>query len=214
MLLDKDKFVEDYISKFAETQGKTLDEGTTWEKYQALVSMINGWVAKKWVKTNNNYHQKKEKQVYYFSMEFLIGKLLPYYLLNLGIKDLVEEGLNDLGIGLDELVDTEKDAGLGNGGLGRLAACFLDSMAFLGIAGHGNGIRYKYGLFEQKIINGNQAEVPDNWINQGYPWETRKPEKSVVVKFKGNVKFDQVDGKMVFHHENYEPVLAVPYDIP
>jgi starch phosphorylase len=200
--------------KFAETQGKSLEEGSSWEKYQALVSLINSYIAPKWVDSNKRYYENREKQVYYFSMEFLIGKLLPHYLSNLGIRDMVRDGLQDLGIDLEELVEAERDAGLGNGGLGRLAACFLDSMASLGIPGHGNGIRYKYGLFKQKIVNGFQAEVPDNWLDNGYPWEIRKPEKAVVVKFKGNVRVDNSEGRLTFHHENYEPVLAVPYDIP
>ena len=180
--------------KFAETQGKSLEEGSSWEKYQALVSLINSYIAPKWVDSNKRYYENREKQVYYFSMEFLIGKLLPHYLSNLGIRDMVRDGLQDLGIDLEELVEAERDAGLGNGGLGRLAACFLDSMASLGIPGHGNGIRYKYGLFKQKIVNGFQAEVPDNWLDNGYPWEIRKPEKAVVVKFKGNVRVDNSEG--------------------
>lgn len=214
MFASKESFVEAYLAKFAETQGKAFEEGTPWERYQTLVLLVKEWFAENWVETNNAYARNQDKQVYYFSMEFLIGKLLSYYLLNLGIKDTVEEGLKDLGICLDDLVEVEKDAGLGNGGLGRLAACFLDAMAFLGIPGHGNGIRYKYGLFQQKIVNGFQAEVPDNWLNNGYPWEIRKPDKAVVVKFKGEVKVSVVDGRLTFRHENYEPVLAVPYDIP
>ncbi|NLL19481.1 MAG: glycogen/starch/alpha-glucan phosphorylase [Clostridia bacterium] len=179
-----------------------------------MVLLVKEWIGENWAETNNAYSRNRDKQVYYFSMEFLIGKLLSYYLLNLDIKKTVEEGLKDLGIDLEDLVNVEKDAGLGNGGLGRLAACFLDAMAFLGIPGHGNGIRYKYGLFQQKIVNGFQAEVADNWLNNGNPWEIRKPEKAVVVKFKGEVKTGVVDGRLTFWHEHYEPVLAVPYDIP
>ncbi|AFM40030.1 glycogen/starch/alpha-glucan phosphorylase [Desulfosporosinus acidiphilus SJ4] len=154
------------------------------------------------------------KQVYYFSMEFLIGRLLRYYLVNMEVEELVRESLAELHINLDDLLEQEADPGLGNGGLGRLAACFLDSMAFGGISGHGNGIRYKYGLFEQKIRNGFQTELADNWLKNDYPWEIRRADKSVVVKFKGNVQTECADGKLVFYHEDYEPVLAVPYDIP
>lgn len=214
MFANKDSFCEAYLAKFLETQGKTFDEGTTWERYQTLVLLVKEWIAENWAETNNAYSRNRDKQVYYFSMEFLFGKLLSYYLLNLDIKKTVEEGLKDLGIELEELVQVEKDAALGNGGLGRLAACFLDAMAFLGIPGHGNGIRYKYGLFQQKIVNGYQGEIADNWLSNGYPWEIRKPEKAVVVKFKGEVKTGLVDGRLTFWHENYEPVLAVPYDIP
>ena len=214
MFTSKEEFKNTYLSKFAEVQGKTLDEGTRWEKYQTLVFLIKNRVGDSWAGTNNTYAKNRQKQVFYFSMEFLIGKLLSYYLLNLGIRETVEAGLSDLGIDLEELVAAEKDAGLGNGGLGRLAACFLDSMAFLGIAGHGNGIRYKYGLFQQKTVNGFQVELPDSWLNNGYPWEIKKPDKAVVVKFKGDVNVQYIEGKLVFHHENYEPVLAIPYDLP
>ncbi|NLJ40602.1 MAG: glycogen/starch/alpha-glucan phosphorylase [Clostridiales bacterium] len=214
MLLRVDDFCEAYRAKFAETQGKVLEEGSLWDKYQALVSLINGYLAPKWVESKRRDYIEEQKQVYYFSMEFLIGKLLPHYLSNLGIRDVVEEGLNKLDISLEELVETERDAALGNGGLGRLAACFLDSMAYLGIPGHGNGIRYKYGLFKQKMINGFQAEVPDGWLDNGYPWEIRKPEKAVMVRFKGDIRTENVDGRLTFIHENYEPVMAVPYDIP
>ncbi|HZK17851.1 MAG TPA: glycogen/starch/alpha-glucan family phosphorylase, partial [Clostridia bacterium] len=214
MFTDKESFCEAYLAKFAETQGKPFDEGVSWERYQTLVLLIKEWFVEDWIETNDRYSRNQDKQVYYFSMEFLIGKLLSYYLRNFGIKETVLEGLRDLGIELDDLVKVEKDAGLGNGGLGRLAACFLDSMAFLGIPGHGNGIRYKYGLFEQKILDGFQAEVADNWLNNGYPWEIKKPEKAVVVRFKGDVRTDTADGRLNFIHENYEPILAVPYDIP
>ncbi|MEW6662302.1 MAG: glycogen/starch/alpha-glucan phosphorylase [Bacillota bacterium] len=214
MFKDKDSFKQAYVEKFAESEGKTFDEGTAWDYYHTLVLLLKEKISLYWAETNRAYSREGKKQVYYFSMEFLIGKLLSYYLANLGIKELVQEGLAELGLDLEDLVAQENDAGLGNGGLGRLAACFLDSMAFQGIPGHGNGIRYKYGLFQQKIVNGFQAEVPDNWLKNGYPWEIRKPDKSVVVRFKGNVRVEQVNGKLSFNHENYEPVLAVPYDIP
>lgn len=214
MFADKESFKQAYLEKFAEVEGKTFDEGTPWDYYRALVLLLKDKISLHWAETNNSYSRERKKQVYYFSMEFLIGKLLSYYLGNLGIKEIVQEGLADLGIDFDDLAAQESDAGLGNGGLGRLAACFLDSMAFLGVPGHGNGIRYQYGLFQQKIVNGFQAEVPDNWLKNGYLWEIRKPDKSVVVKFKGNVRVECIDGKLTFFHENYEPVLAVPHDIP
>ena len=126
------------------------------------------------MKTNKRYNETGEKQVYYFSMEFLLGRLLGDALLNLGIRDVCKEALAELGIDLEELENLEHDQGLGNGGLGRLAACFLDSMASLNIAGHGCGIRYKYGFFEQKIIDGVQVEVSDNWLREGNVWERKK----------------------------------------
>jgi starch phosphorylase len=214
MFKSKESFKKAYLEKFAEVEGKTLDEGTPWEQYHTLVTLIKELISRQWAETNNRYSKQKEKQVYYFSMEFLIGRLLPSYLTNLGIREQVDTGLKELGIRLEDLIREESDAGLGNGGLGRLAACFLDSMAFLGVPGHGNGIRYKYGLFQQKLVDGFQAEVPDNWLRNGYPWEIRKPEKSVIVRFKGNVRTETVEGRLTFIHENYEPVLAVPYDIP
>ncbi len=202
------------MEKFEEVEAKTIDEGTPWERYNSLVMLIKDKISGHWAKTNSSYSEDGVKQVYYFSMEFLIGKLLSYYLLNLGIKDIVREGLEELGMDIEELIAQESDAGLGNGGLGRLAACFLDSMSFLGVPGHGNGIRYKYGLFQQKIVNGFQVEVPDNWLKNGYPWEIRKPDKAVVVRFKGNVRPKMIEDRLTFIHEDYEPVLAVPYDIP
>lgn len=214
MFFDKESFKQAYLEKFAEAEGKTIDEGTSWDKYHALVLLLKEKVSLCRALTNEAYSREKEKQVYYFSMEFLIGKLLPFYLVNMEILNLVREGLDDLNINLDQLLAQESDAGLGNGGLGRLAACFLDSMSFKGIKGHGNGIHYKYGLFEQKIINGFQAEIADNWLKNGYPWEMRKPDKSVVVRFKGEVRVESVQGKLTFTQENYEPILAVPYDIP
>ncbi|KAI4453732.1 glycogen phosphorylase [Holotrichia oblita] len=147
-------------------------------------------------------------------MEFLLGRLLSNNLLNLGLKDICEEGLKDFGIDLGELETVEPDAGLGNGGLGRLAACFLDSLASLQMPGHGCGIRYRHGLFEQKIVNGYQVELPDNWLQDGYVWEVRKPERAVIVKFGGNIRMEIKGKNPVFIHENYEPVRAVPYDLP
>ncbi|MDZ5034774.1 glycogen/starch/alpha-glucan phosphorylase, partial [Clostridium perfringens] len=162
--------------------------------------------------TNNRYKSTGEKQVYYFSMEFLLGRLLGDSLMNLGIREICREALKDLNINLDELENLEQDQGLGNGGLGRLAACFLDSMASLNIPGHGCGIRYKYGFFEQKIIDGKQVEVPDNWLRSGNVWEIQKRDKAEVVKFGGDVKVETVNGKLMFTHVNYEPGLAIPYD--
>jgi starch phosphorylase len=211
MFKDKDNFKQAYLKKMMETE-ISLEEGTLWDKYKTLVILFKEQIISCRALAKNENIRKK--QVYYFSMEFLIGRLLHYYLVNMGIEDLVRAGLADIGLNLDELLQQEKDPGLGNGGLGRLAACFLDSMAFLGIAGHGNGIRFKYGMFEQKIINGFQYEVADNWAKDSYPWETRKPDKSIVVRFKGHVRVEKEKGKLCFYHENYEAVLAVPSDIP
>jgi starch phosphorylase len=208
-------FVREYRSEFADNLGKSFEESDAAEQYQMLVRLIRKNISRRWINTNDRYDKKNgAKQVYYFSMEFLIGKLLNYYLINLGIRDVVSEGLSTLNVKLGDLCAYEADAGLGNGGLGRLAACFLDSMAFLGIPGHGNGIRYRFGLFQQKIIDGNQVELPDNWLKNGYPWEIRKPENAVVVKFNGDIVTKTDGDRLIFEHENYEPVLAVPYDVP
>ena len=212
--MDKKAFKKAYVNKFLEMHGIELKEGTNQQKYEALGSLVRDYVTRDWLKTNKKYNKTGEKQVYYFSMEFLLGRLLGDALLNMGIRDVCREALKDLNINLDELENLEQDQGLGNGGLGRLAACFLDSMASLSIPGNGCGIRYKYGFFEQKIIDGKQVEVSDDWLREGNVWEKRKPEKAEVVKFGGEVNVNQVDGKLIFNHVNFEPVLAVPYDTP
>ncbi|WP_260330432.1 glycogen/starch/alpha-glucan phosphorylase [Clostridium chauvoei] len=214
MSISKKKIINDYKEKFLELHGKELREGTDLQKYQALGSLVREYITAKWIETNKKYSNVKSKQVYYLSMEFLLGKLLGDSLLNLGIRETCREALKELDIDLECLEEIEQDQGLGNGGLGRLAACFLDSMASLSIAGHGCGIRYKYGFFEQKIIDGKQVEVPDTWLSSENVWEIKKPDKSEIVKFGGEVKVENVNGKLNFIHVNYEPVLAVPYDTP
>lgn len=213
MFRDSNDFTAQYLEKFAELSGKTFAESSSLDQYYALVMLIKDKINIRSV-SNIKSSLSSEKQVYYFSMEFLIGKLLSHYMTGLNIRHLVEKSLQEMGIDLNDLIEQETDAALGNGGLGRLAACFLDSMAFLGIQGHGNGIRYKYGLFKQKIVDGYQAEVSDNWLKNNYAWETKKPDKSILVKFKGSLRKEYIGDRLVFIHENYEPVLAVPYDIP
>lgn len=212
--IDKSSLKRDYKRKFLEINGKGLEDGTKEQQYEALGSLIRDYVAEEWLNTNNMYKSTGEKQVYYFSMEFLLGRLLGNSLMNLGIREICKEALNDLNIDLEELENLEQDQGLGNGGLGRLAACFLDSMASLNIPGHGCGIRYKYGFFEQKIIDGKQVEVPDNWLRSGNVWEIQKRDKAEIVKFGGEIKVETVNGRLTFTHVNYEPVLAIPYDTP
>ncbi len=158
--------------------------------------------------------KQEEKKVYYFSMEFLIGKLMENYLLNLGILEYASEGLADLGTDIEKLFEVEPDPGLGNGGLGRLAACFLDSMAALGIKGDGMGLRYKFGLFRQRIESGYQIEKPDAWLDEGYIWEQAKPYDSVTVRFGGKVERSFKDGVMEYKHVDYTTIRAVPYDVP
>jgi len=215
MFKDKDEFKKEFLEEFQSIYNKSLDEGNNLEKYDALANLLKDEISNYWYQTNNYYKDaEKNKEVYYFSIEFLLGSLLKSNLLNLGVQEIVKEGLADLGINLQDLAEEENDAGLGSGGLGRLAADFLDSMASLNLPGHGCGIRYRYGLFEQKIENGEQVERPDDWLRKGYPWEHRRPDKAVEVKFGGIVKTNCVEGRTVFTHEEYESALAVPYDIP
>lgn len=214
MVISKERFKEDYLKKLMTMHAKSFDKASLTDKYSALGSLIRDYAAENWVKTNDAYLKKGSKQVYYFSIEFLMGRLLGNNLVNTGLEQVCEEVLNELGMSLKEIKAVEPDAGLGNGGLGRLAACFLDSMASLGIPGHGCGIRYKYGLFEQKIVNGYQVELPENWLREGNVWEIRKADKAVEVRFGGNVWVEQEENKLKVHHEDYETVLAVPYDTP
>lgn len=214
MNLTKDRIKNDFKKKVMNLYSEDITESSKLHLYLALGSLVREYASEKWMKTNDQYSKNQVKQIYYFSMEFLIGRLLGSNLLNLGITDLCREALNDLGIDLSDLEEIENDAGLGNGGLGRLAACFLDSMASLEIPGHGCGIRYDYGLFQQKIINGYQVEIPDNWLRQGNVWEVRKEDKAAIVKFGGTVTPIYKNERLSFKHENYEAVLAVPYDTP
>lgn len=214
MFKTKEEFKKAFIERLETLFGQSLDESSTTDKYVAFSALIRQIISKSWYQSNRQYRATKEKQVYYFSMEFLLGRLLGSNLFNLGLTNVCEQGLKELGINLSELEAVEQDAGLGNGGLGRLAACFLDSMASLQLPGHGCGIRYRHGMFEQKIVDGYQIELPDNWLKDGYIWEMRKADRAVTVKFGGQVRLEAQGGRLVAIHENYEPVLAVPYDVP
>ena len=215
MFKNKTAFTEEFEKRIRALFGITLAEATGPQIYTAIASMVRETIADTWVSTNIRYSGENVKQVYYFSLEFLVGKFLEQNLLYINALDVCKEGLSSLGISFDDISAIEPEAGLGNGGLGRLAACFLDSMASMGIPGHGCGIRYKYGLFNQKIIDGYQVELPDNWLREANAWEIRKAEKSVVVKFGGEVNVEKrANGTLNFRHENYQAVLAVPYDTP
>ncbi len=214
LVIDKEIFKLDYIEKLQTMFAEEVVHASKSHQYFALGALIKDYCSKAWIESNKGYWENKGKQVYYFSMEFLVGKLLNSNLVNLGIKGICAEALSELGISLKELEDIELDAGLGNGGLGRLAACFLDSMASTEIPGHGCGIRYKYGLFKQKIEGGYQVEIPDNWLKNGNVWEIRKENKSVEVRFAGEVHLNVENEKIKVIHENYESVRAVPYDTP
>lgn len=214
MFSDKDEFKEAFLKKLEMTCGKSFNESTVKDQFYTLGLLIREYVSTEWINTNEHYRIDKVKQVYYFSIEFLLGRLLRHNLLNLGIEDIVESGLNDLGIDLTDLEVVESDAGLGNGGLGRLAACFLDSLASLNLPGHGCGIRYKHGLFEQKIVDGYQVELPDQWLRNGHVWEVRKADLAIEIPFWGEVEVREEKGRKLFRHINAERVTAVPFDMP
>ena len=195
------EFKEEFKRRIIERYGRSIEQAHITEKYMILGEMVRDYASFHSKETKDVISDKGEKQMYYFSMEFLMGRLLTNNLMNLGIYDIVKEGLEDLGIDLNELEDLESDAGLGNGGLGRLAACFLDSLASLNLAGNGNCIRYEYGLFKQKIVNNEQVEVPDQWLSLGNVWEVRKPKHAVNVKFGGHVDMWMgEDGKAIVNH--------------
>ncbi|MBS4208619.1 glycogen/starch/alpha-glucan phosphorylase [Bacillus sp. FJAT-50079] len=183
--------------------------------YYAIASIVNEEIKPLWAETEKKYKEKNCKQVYYLSMEFLVGSLLESNLLNYGLLHTSNQALKELGLNPEKVYAQEHDAGLGNGGLGRLAACFLDSLASLHYPGHGFGIRYRYGLFEQRIIHGNQVELPDYWLKDPYAWETRKEDEAVSIQFHGDVHmFQKNDGNLEVKYENTDKVVAIPYDIP
>lgn len=197
------------------TLAKDKYTATLNDDYVALAIAIRDRLIERWITTQQAYHDKNVKRVYYLSMEFLIGRLLSTNILNLDIWDQVSQAMQDLGFDLEELRECETDAGLGNGGLGRLAACFLDSMAMLGIPAHGYGIRYEYGIFNQRIVNGYQVEYPDAWLKKGNPWEFVRAECAVKVHFYGHTyMFNDAEGRLRVKWVDTEDVLAVPYDIP
>ena len=215
MFDNKEQFKKAFLSKLEMSVGKSFEETSPQDQYHVLGNMIREYISTNWIKTNQVYRSTEAKQVYYLSIEFLLGRIMGSNILNLGIGDVVEEGLRDLGISLDDLESNEPDSALGNGGLGRLAACFMDSLASLDLPGHGCGIRYKHGLFEQKIVNGVQVEYPELWLQNGQVWEVRKSDLSVEVPFWGKVEsFKDEQGRLCFRHMDAEPIMAVPYDIP
>ena len=195
---------------------KTIEEATQEQIFQAVSLAVKDVIIDNWLLTQKQYEKDDPKIVYYLSMEFLMGRSLKNNLYNLNLEQTVAGALSKFGIKLENVYEQEPDAGLGNGGLGRLAACFLDSLATLGYPAYGCGIRYRYGMFKQKIENGYQKEVPDDWLREGNPFELRREEYAKEVRFGGNIRFekDPETGKDIFIQENYESVLAIPYDMP
>ncbi len=212
---DKDMFKKSVVYGVKTLYRKTLDEATPQQIFQAVAYAVKDTIIDNWLETQKEYEKKDPKTVYYLSMEFLMGRALGNDLINLQAYKQVKEALEELGLDLNVIEDQEPDAALGNGGLGRLAACFLDSLATLGYAAYGCGIRYRYGMFKQEIRDGYQVEVPDNWLKDGNPFELRRPEYAKEVKFGGyvNVHVDE-NGRNNFVQEGYQSVRAIPYDLP
>ena len=211
---DKEKFKEELESNVRMLFRRKLEEATPQQIYQAVAYSVKDDIIDNWIETHKAYEKQDKKMVYYMSMEFLMGRALGNNMINLLCYDDVRETLEELGLDLNLIEDQEPDAALGNGGLGRLAACFLDSLATLGYPAYGCGIRYRYGMFKQKIENGYQVEVPDNWLKYGNPFEIKRDEYAVEVKFGGYVDVEMHNGRQKFVQKGYQSVRAVPYDMP
>ena len=213
---DKKTFKKEVKNNVKSLYRKTVEEATPQQLFQAVSFAVKEAIIDDWIATQNQYKKDDPKIVYYMSMEFLMGRALGNNLINMTAYKEVQEALDEMGIDLNAIEDEEPDAALGNGGLGRLAACFLDSLASLGYAAYGCGIRYKYGMFKQKIEDGYQVETPDNWLKDGNPFELRREEYAKEVRFGGNIRveYDVTTGKTHFVQENYESVMAIPYDMP
>ena len=217
MELTKETFLfEIFKDILHERQLIKVADATSVELFQALASTIRKYITPLWLERRNQLIEQQQKTAYYFSIEFLPGRMLETNLLNLGILDTVKEGFADLGVDFEDVKNAEYDMALGNGGLGRLAAAFMDSLATTGYPGFGNGIRYRYGLFKQRIVDGYQVEIPDAWFGSlGNVWETRKDHDIVDVKIFGNVSLHANEkGRIVPLYENSKTLRAVPYDVP
>ncbi len=214
MFKNKQEFINEFKDRLVSKYGKEPFEAHILEQYDILGEMVRDYGGHDWRNTREYVLDHHEKQLIYFSMEFLIGRLLTSNMMNMGIYNICKEGLEELGIDIGKLEDVEADAGLGNGGLGRLAACFLDSIASVNYPGFGNCIRYEYGFFKQRIIDGKQIELPDQWLTNGYVWEIRKPKHAVEVSFYGNAEtYLKPDGGYGIRTVDATKVLAMPYDV-
>ncbi len=213
---NKKEFQEEIRDNVKRLYRKTVEEASQQQLFQAVSYAVKDQIIDNWLATQEQYKKDDPKTVYYMSMEFLMGRALGNNLINLTSYNEVRDALDEMGINLNVIEDQEPDAALGNGGLGRLAACFLDSLASLGYAAYGCGIRYKYGMFKQKIKDGYQVETPDNWLKDGNPFEVRRDEYAKEVRFGGHIRVekDAKTGRDMFIQENYESVLAIPYDMP
>ncbi len=214
-IIDKEKFIQEIKNNVKNLYRKTLEEASQQEVYQAVSNAVKNVIIDQWLATQKTFEKEDPKILYYMSMEFLMGRALGNNLINMTAYTEVKEALEEIGFDLNVIEDEEPDPALGNGGLGRLAACFMESLSTLGYPAYGCGIRYRYGLFRQKIENGFQVEVPDNWLKDGYPFELRRPEHTFQVKFGGYVRSEMAgNGRTKFIHEGYQSVRAVPYDMP
>lgn len=212
---DKELFKRSVLYNVRTLYRKTMEEATDQQIFQAVSYAVKDQIVENWMETQKEYEKKDPKTVYYLSMEFLMGRALGNNMINLQAYDQAKEALEELGVDINVIEDQEPDAALGNGGLGRLAACFMDSLATLGYSAYGCGIRYRYGMFKQEIRDGYQVEVPDNWLADGNPFELRRPEYSKEVKFGGYVSvYQDKNGRNNFKQEGYQSVTAVPYDLP
>ena len=214
MGFDKETFKKSVIYNVKNVFRKTIDEATPEQAFQAVAYAVKDVIIDEWIATHKEYEKQDAKTLYYLSMEFLMGRALGNNIINIMALPEVKEVLDELGFDLNAIEDQEPDPALGNGGLGRLAACFLDSLATLGYPAYGCGIRYRYGMFKQKIENGYQMEVPDDWLKNGYPFEVRRAEYATEVKFVGYVRTVWENGREHFVQEGYQSVRAVPYDMP
>ncbi|MDD5797030.1 MAG: glycogen/starch/alpha-glucan phosphorylase [Clostridiaceae bacterium] len=213
-LFNKEFFIRSVKYNVRTLFRKEIEEATEQQIFQAVGYAVKDAIMDAWIATQKEYEKADPKIVYYMSMEFLMGRALGNNLINLTFYDEVKEALEEIGLDLNTIEDQEPDAALGNGGLGRLAACFLDSLATLGYAAYGCGIRYRYGMFKQQIVDGYQVEVPDMWLKNGNPFELRRPEYAKTVKFGGYVRVENRNGRNMFIQEGYQSVLAVPVDLP
>ena len=214
-VFDKKAFIQSVRDNLKNLYRKTLEEADQQEIFQAVSFAVKDVINDRWLATQQVFDKEDPKIVYYMSMEFLMGRALGNNLINLKEYKEVREALDEIGLNLDVIEDQEPDPALGNGGLGRLAACFMDSLSTLGYAAYGCGIRYRYGMFKQKIQDGFQVEVPDNWLKNGYPFELHRPEYTYEIKFGRHVRTEsREDGSLRFVQEDYQSVLAIPYDMP
>ena len=215
-IFEKETFIRNVKNTVKTLFRKNLTEASQQEIYQAVSFVVKEVIIDQWLATQKTMEETDPKTLYYMSMEFLVGRALGNNLINLTAYNEVKEALEEIGLDINVIEDQERDPALGNGGLGRLAACFMESLSTLGYPAYGCGIRYRYGMFRQKIKDGYQVEEPDNWLKNGYPFELRRPEYAYTVKFGGYVRaeYDQATGKTKFIHENYQAVTAIPYDMP